>query len=264
MRRPPATIQSVDRALRLLERLSENPSGKRLLQLANETRLPASTVHRALQTLFQAGYVCQDPVTGAYRLTGKLLEIASYAVAGRTLREEAIPHLRKLRDKTRESAHLVVLDGVYALTVESVISTERNLVDSYVGERVPLHCTAVGKVLLASLPLDKLEDVLLHLELTRFTENTICTVSALRDHLKAVREMGYALDWEENEIGIRCIAAPVRNAVGEVVAAIGISGPATRIREDTRGEIINSVVEVAADLSCSIGYPGNPAKTLGK
>jgi len=249
-------IQSVERALRLLEHLSENHGGKRLVQLAQESGLPPSTVHRALQTLSVAGYVCQDSTAGLYRLTGKLLDIASRAIAGRDLRAEALPQLKTLRDLTGESSHLVVLDSDRAVTVESVLSSERNLVDCPVGERVPLHCTAVGKCLIAFLGSDGLESTLSQLELTRSTANTICTVSGLRDDLASVRELGYAVDWEENEVGIRCVAAPVRGASGDVVAAVGISGPATRITEKSRNGLADHVVSVALAISRAIGYAG--------
>ena len=251
-------ITSIRRAFQLIERLSEDPSGKRVLQLSDETGLPPSTVHRVLQTLVGMSYVRQDQHNSHYRLTGKLLEVGSKGIAGRTLRTESLPHLSRLRDLTGESAHLTVPDGDGALTVESVLSAERNLVDTRVGERPLLHCTAVGKCLSAYLDERRLNDALVSLELARLTEHTICTFSGLRRELAKVRGAGYALDWEENEIGVRCMAAPVRGPSGEVVASVGISGPAARMSDDKLDELASHVVSVALDVSRAVGYVGGP------
>lgn len=248
------SINVLQRAFQLIERLSEDSGGKRILQLAEDSGLPPSTAHRILQTLACMGYVRQDPSNSVYRLTGKLLEIGSRAMVGRSLREESLPHLRKLRELTGESVHLSVLDGDKALTVEVLLSEERNLIDNRIGQREPVHCTAVGKCLVAHLPY--LQDFLPRLELARFTDNTMCTVSALNEELVRVREQGYALDWEENEVGIRCIAAPVRDASGTVVASSGISGPAVRVTEEKCDELISHVVAVARDISLAAGWGG--------
>jgi DNA-binding IclR family transcriptional regulator len=245
-------INAVQRTFQIIEKLSENSSGKGVLQLADETGLPASTAHRILQTLLHAGYVRQSTDTGIYRLTGKMLDIGSRAVIGQDLRAEALPVLRRLREATGESSHLVVLDGNQALTVEAVLSSERCLVDCRVGERVPVHCTAVGKVLTAFRP--DVDDFISNIEMPRFTECTICTVAGLRDDLERVRKLGYALDWEENELGIRCIASPIRNADCDVVAAVGISGPSNRVTDAARDELVEKLVHVARDLSQIMGY----------
>lgn len=248
------TINAVERTFKLIECLSENPAGKRVLQLAAESGLPPSTAHRVLQTLARAGYVSQDPDNGPYKLTGRLLDVASRAVTGRPLRVEARRYLERLRDLTGESAHLTVLDGKEAITVESVLSNERNLIDCRVGERPPLHCTAVGKCLIAFKPQNKLEEIISTLELVRFTDHTICTVAGLKDDLARVREVGYALDWDENEFGVRCIAAPVRDASGDVIASIGVSGPAIRITDDKRDFLAAHVSSVATDISRDLGW----------
>jgi DNA-binding IclR family transcriptional regulator len=249
-------VQAVGRALRLIERLADDPSGRRLADLAVESELAPSTTHRALQTLAKAGFVSQDPGTGLYRLTGKLLEIASRGVGGRSLRDEAAPCLQRLRELTGESSHLAVREGNSVLTIEVVLSEERNMVTSCVGEREALYCTAVGKVLLAFMPEEQLENSILNLEMPRLTDNTICTAAALRNDMTLVRKRGYALDWEENETGIRCIAAPVRDMTGDVIASVGITGPAIRITDDKLGELAAHVMRIAGELSTAIGYSG--------
>lgn len=249
-----SSIQAVERALRLVELLADNGMGRRLADLSEESGLAPSTTHRALQTLTKVGYVCQDNGSGLYRLTGKLLEVASRGVGGRLLRREALPHLERLKGLTRESLHLVVREDRRVLTVEAVLSEERNLVACKVGETAPLHCTAVGKVLMAFIPEEELHGFILSLEMPRLTDNTICTVSGLESELARVREQGYAVDWEENEIGVRCIAAPVRDISGNVVAAVGISGPTTRVTDAKRAELAGHIVAIAGDISRSIGY----------
>ncbi|MBI5095292.1 MAG: IclR family transcriptional regulator [Candidatus Hydrogenedentes bacterium] len=244
-----STINAVERTLRLIEGLSQNPNGKGIVQLAGETNLPPSTVHRALQTLFKAGYVTQEKASGHYRLTTKLLEVSRQGVVNRTLRQAALAPLSNLRDATHESAHLAILDSGSVVTVESFMSTERNIIECRVGERLPVHCNSVGKCLLAFLGEASLNRVLGEIELTRYTPQTICTLTGLKSELETVRLRGYALDWDEYETGIRCVAAPVRDPFNSVVAAVGISGPSSRITEKVLPNLTTCVVAAADTIS---------------
>lgn len=248
-----STINAVERTLRVIERLAEDPEGKGLVQLAGETDLPPSTAHRVLHTLCKAGYAAQEKASGRYRLTAKLLEVSRQGVVSRSLREAALAPLSHLRDETRESAHLAVLDQGLVVTVESFMSTERNLIECRVGERMPVHCSSVGKCLLAYLSETALSRLFGEITLTRHTPHTLCDTEGLQQDLATVRARGYALDWDEHEVGIRCMAAPVRDAAGKVVAAAGISGPSARITEETLPRLAQAVIDAADAISRAIG-----------
>ncbi len=249
-------VHSVQRAFSLIEAISDDAAGKGVLQLAEETQLPPSTVHRALRTLCRIGYVAQETRSERYRLTGKLLAVAAHGLTGKNVRMEAARFLPGLRDATRESAYVAVLDGMEAVTVEAFPSPHRNLVECRLGERHPLHCTAAGKCLLAFQQQDQLENMLARMELVRCTPYTLCSVAELRRHLEQVRQAGCALDWDEREEGIRCIAAPVRDASGVVAAAIGISGPNTRLKEENLPELTAQVTGSAREFSHALGCLG--------
>lgn len=249
------TIKAVQRTFRLIEALAEDAEGKGILQLAKDTGLPASTVHRMLHTLSDVGYITQARSNDQYRLTTKLLEVASRAVVGPGLKAVAAARLPQLRDATRESTHLAVLEGRQVVTIDSYLSLERNLVDCHVGEQLSLHSSSVGKVLLAHLPSAKLDSLLDQLELKRYTPHTLCTRAEVRAELDRVQSQGYALDLDEVEIGIRCIAAPVRDGSGAVVAAVGISGPSTRLTDERLKGLIEQVVAAARDISLALGAP---------
>ncbi len=248
-----ATINSVERTLRLIEHLADNSGGKGIVQLAGETCLPPSTVHRALQTLCKTGYVSQEKASGRYRLTAKLLEVSSRGLVDRSLRKEAAIPLSRLRDQTRESAHLAVLDQGSVVTIESFMSTERNLISCQVGERLPLHCSSVGKCLLAYLDDSEFDRLVTQTELPRFTPETICVPAELKEELARSRARGYALDWDEYDSGVRCIAAPVRDMHGKVIAAVGISGPDSRITKETLPELVSKVIGAADAVSRALG-----------
>lgn len=238
-----------------MESLARSEDGSGILQLAEETGLPPSTVHRIMQTLIACGYVTQDDHNGRYRLTGKLLDVAGGALAGQDLKRKAAPIIEQLRDTTGESAHLAVLEGTEAVTILSFLSQARNLVDCPIGDRLPIHCSSVGKCLAAYLPEARLKSVLTQIELPRYTPNTICTVAQLQKNLEEGRKLGFFIDWDERDEGIRCVAAPVRNASGVVIAATGISGPSTRITDDRLEAVAKAVMGAADEMSAALTYP---------
>ena len=225
------TIYSVERVLGLMEILSEHPDGAGIAQIANASGLPPSTVHRMLRVLCAAGYTRQDCESDRYMLTPRLFEIGGRVVDRLDLRSVGGAYLRQLRADTSETAHLCILDGLSALCIDSAVSANRNRIDSPVGHRDPLHSTAVGTAFLGFAKPEEAAEMISRLDLPRYTPNTICTPGELKQDLQVVRDRGYALDWDENELGVRCIGAPVLDHTGEVVAALGISGPSVRIPE---------------------------------
>lgn len=233
--------------------------------IANQLNLPKPTVHRILKTLSHFGYVTQDQISREYRLGFRLVELGQAVLSQIDLRKASEPYLHKLAEQVQETAHLVVLDDheiLYLDKVESMNHPTGLRMASRIGMRNYAHSCAVGKVLLAFLSKAERREIYSQKGLPKLTENTIADVKKLEKHLELVRARGYAADDEENERGIRCVAAPVRNSRGEVVAGISISGPAVRLAmERINKEIKEEVVKTALDVSGRLGFKGY---SLGK
>ena len=249
-------IQSLDRGLILLEALSDEGRDVSLSDLATRFAWDKSTTFRLLATLIHRGYVDQDAETNKYRLGLRILKLSGALNRRLDIKRCASPFIEELALMSRETAHLAVLDGGEAVILNQRDSSEKIRVNSYVGMREPAHCTALGKVLLAYLPDMQLERLIEERGLPAYTERTITSQKALTAHLSKVREQGYAFDDEEHDIGMRCVASPVRNSEEMVVAAAGISGPAQRIMWEDVNRYVDIVKEIADKISRNIGYPG--------
>lgn len=249
-------VQSIERAFGLLEALSCRPKGGHLLELSRETGLHKSTVHRLLASLISLGYVQKnDDADGKYQLTLKLFEIAGRVVENIDVLELARPALERLRDATGEAVHLVVRDGshiVYVYKAENPSASYQLF--SRIGMRRPLYCTAAGKSILATLSDREVARIWEHSEITRHTQHTITNLDALYAELDGIRERGYSLDNEENELGVRCIAAAIRDYAGQCRAAFSISAPLTRMSDQRIREVVPIVLDAAANISASLGY----------
>lgn len=254
-RRPANGVQSVLRALRLIDTLGESRGEVGLADLSGRVKLHVSTVHRLLTTLVQHGYCRQNPETGRYALGAKLFHLAESYLGQMDLRQVARPHLERLCRETGETANLVVLDGREALYLDKAESPQNLRIFSRIGHRAPLYCTAVGKVLLAARTPPEASDLLGPGPLEPMTRRTITALPQLQQELAKVRAQGYALDLEECEEGARCVAAPIRVAAGEVVAAVGVSGPSIRMRPKRVRELTPLLVRTAAMISQQLGCP---------
>jgi IclR family acetate operon transcriptional repressor len=251
---PSYRVQVIDRALSVLEMLAAEGQPLSLVKLSKKLGLPKSTTMRLLMVLEGHRFVQKSAESGLYRLGLKLFELGSKAVAQFDLSERARPHLERLVSRTGETAYLSVLDGGEALVLERVESSRAVRVPASVGWRNPAHCTAVGKVLLASMPEGKLTAVVGKARLSAYTQNTITSLARLREELQRVREHGFALDDEETEDGLRCVAAAVREHSGRVAAALGILGPAFRIPDESVAMLAATVISAADELSAELGY----------
>ncbi|HUG56081.1 MAG TPA: IclR family transcriptional regulator [Candidatus Limnocylindrales bacterium] len=241
------SVQSVDRALDLLESLAGADGEVSITALAGRTSLHVSTVHRLLATLLRRGYVRQNPDTSRYYVGAKLSAIAEGRSRFGELRLRARPLLTAITTDTRETANLVVLDDVAAVYIDTVPSPQVVRLFTSVGNRVPLHATGVGKALLSALPRPRREALLDRLELRSFTPRTIVERPALLRALEEVRERGYAIDDEEYDDGVRCVAVSVGPA-GAPVAALSISAPASRLSRQRCTELAQLLRRAAADL----------------
>jgi DNA-binding IclR family transcriptional regulator len=247
-------VQVIDRALSVLEVLADEGQPLSLVKLSKILGLPKSTTMRLLMVLEGHRFVQKNAENGLYRLGLKLFELGSKAVAQFDLTERARPHLERLVSRTSETAYLSVLDGGEALVMDRVESSQAVRVPTSVGWRHPAHSTAVGKVLLAFAPKSKLTAMLGKGRLRAYTRKTITSVAHLLEELQRVRNQGFALDDEETEEGLRCIAAAVREHSGQVTAALGIIGPAYRIPDNRVAILAATVIGAADKLSAELGY----------
>lgn len=253
------TVLAVEHCLELINALAANDAPRGITELGTELHLAKSTVYRLLQTLVKHGYAVQDPASGRYRLGLKFLEIGGVVQNGLSVRTIAHPHLQALMAATNETAQLGILDGREVVYADKIECARTIRMYSSVGRRSPLHCTALGKVLLAHQSEETLRAILGG-RLTRRTSHSITAPRALRAELLQIREQGYALDDEEFEEGLRCLAAPARDYTGAVVASLGIAGPATRFGPTRRPELIKLLKDAAEAVSMALGYKGeNPS-----
>jgi len=222
------SVQSVERALDLLEGLAAAEGEVSITSLATRTSLHVSTVHRLLATLLRRGYVRQNPDTSRYYAGARLATLAEGRSRYGELRLRARAILASLADQTRETANLTVLDDTAAVYIETAPSPQVVRLFTTVGNRVPLHATGAGKALLAWLPQARREALLERVELRAHTTRTIVDGLALGRALDEVRERGYAIDDEEYDEGVRCVAAAV-GPLGAPLAALSVSGPASRL-----------------------------------
>jgi DNA-binding IclR family transcriptional regulator len=250
----PYQVQVLDRALGILDSLSKDGPELGPAELSEKLDLHKSTVHRLLMVLERHGLIERGPQNGKYRLGMKLFELGSQAVAKLNLRERAQPYLERLVAETGETAHICVLNGDSMLSIINVESPHTLRSPSTVGQRTPLHCTSVGKTLLAFLPEDEAEQLIKKCELRRYTSRTLTTRARLKAELKLIRRRGYAMDNGEIEEGLRCLGAPVWDYSGKIVAALSIAGPAFRLTEVRIPAVSQAVLDAAKNLSQELGY----------
>lgn len=250
-----AGAQVVDRVIDILEVFPRLGPDLGVSDISRALGLKKATAHRLLAALRRRGIVAQDPVTRRYRLGMKLWELGSMATSQVDWVDRVKPHLQELTDRAGETTHLAVLSDGQVLYVEKVESSRSLRMPSQVGRRLPVHCTGVGKALAAFLPDEVLRGLMLRRGMPRFTTNTITDVETLAHELAEVRRRGYAIDNEEIEEGLVCIAAPVRDHTTHVVAAVSIAGPSSRLRPETIDGMGRHVVNAAHGMSATLGCP---------
>lgn len=254
-KRPNYPIKVLDKAFSIIECLSKEGSSVGIAELSSRLSMSVSTVHRILDTLKFWGYVDQDPETQAYTLGLKLVELGMAKLHQIDWLKESAPLVRGLRDSTGETVHVSVLADGEVLCLMKEESPRTIKMSSYIGKRGPLHCTASGKVLLAHLPREERESIIGNKGLPRFTPTTIVEKDELERELEKIRGQGFAVDRGEHEEEVHCIAAPIRNYLGEVIAALSVSGPSFRIHaENPDPLLVRMVVSTAQRISEQLGY----------
>jgi IclR family transcriptional regulator, KDG regulon repressor len=246
-------ITALQRGLRLLQLFSESPHGMTAKQVAARSRLPVSTVHRFLANLEGSGFLnCSGD--SVYHLGIACFAIGHAALGQLDIRRVSLPYLEELNRQTRETIHLTVRHGLSAVYVEKLDSTEQLRIHSRIGAAVPLYCSAVGKVMLAYMPDDEREKILPQLGLTRLTPNTVGNLQELQTELYRVRKNGYACDLEENELHIRCVAAPIWDHAGAVNASLSITAPVVRMAVARLRQLAPLIQTAGLQISRELGY----------
>ena len=252
---PTQTNQSSDKLLSLIELLAEQPEPIRLQDIARLSGLNASTALRFISALSRRGYLAQDIDTGRYHLTFKLCGLAQSISSHLNVRVVALPFLRSVAHAFNESCNLAVESDMSVLYVEVVNSPQRTLMSTQrIGTAAPMHCTGVGKLLLSEYSPEKIDRLITVKLLEKLTEHTITSTAALFEELDRVREAGCAYDNEECEDGARCIAAPVRDYTGKIVAGISVSGPTVRMTDEHIAEHLPRLLEAARQISLRLGW----------
>ncbi len=242
-----AGVQSVRRALDILEFLGRSDDELGVSEIGAATGLAAGTVHRLLATLTSRGYAHRNTRTRRYGLGVKALGLA--ATTRERLGSLALPFLSELMQVSQETANLAILEQNSTLYVEHVSPPRMLRMFTEPGNRVPLHSCGTGKVLLAYQPPHVADFIIERTGLLRYTPSTITDASRLREELRRIRREGYAVDYGEQEEGVRCLAAPVFGPDGEIFAALSLSGPASRLEEKRMGALIPHLKRIAAALS---------------
>lgn len=250
------TVQIVHRIARVLHAFSrpgQGPMG--ITDLANATGLPKSTIHRLVTALVSEKLLIQDEDSHKYALSLRITALGASIIGSHAVRKAARPILMELRDQTRESVHLAVLEGMEAVIIDTEDSYFFVRAVNVPGQHLPAHAVSTGKALLAYQWEPRLREVLIHTKLMRYTEHTITDPRLLLEELARVRAQGYAISASELEDSIEAVAAPIFDHMNSIVAAVSIGGPSERCRPK-RDEIIGAVTRAGHQISQALRYVG--------
>lgn len=246
-------INSVLKAIRILRQFSATEPTLTLAEISSRLGMPKSTTHNLLNTLLSQGFI-EKVDKDSYALGTAIIPLTQNVRVNVDLRDRAAPLLRHLADECRESVYLTVHDVDRALYIYAVESSKRLLARTAVGDRAPLHCTSVGKAILAFLAEDEVADILSHAPLVPFTPNTITDADALYDELARTRERGYSIDCEEHERSTFCLGAPILDSRANVIGACSVSGADPDIVGERIGELSSHVMRTAEEISRRMGF----------
>jgi IclR family acetate operon transcriptional repressor len=250
-------VQSLTRALSLLEALARSHDGLTLTELAQTVGLATSTAHRLLTTLQQARFVRFDPLSSVWQVGVQTFIVGNAFARTRDVTMMARPYLRRLMEESGETVNLYVAEEGEAICMAQVESRRMMRAIARPGGRVKMHCSGAGKAILAFLPERELGQTLERHGLPRFTDKTLTTPKALRAALEQARARGYAIDDEEHEVGLRCVGAPILDEHGLPLAGLSISGPTARIADHRLALIGALVAQTAKAVTAEVG--GEPA-----
>jgi DNA-binding IclR family transcriptional regulator len=239
---------AVERALAILECLDSSKRGLNISELSRRLKIPKSSTHVIVVTLERLGYLERKPGSLNYHLGLKAYSMGHGMMKNLSVAEIALPNLRVLVDQIQMPAHLAVADGDQGIYIQKVDRPSLIRIDTYVGRRMDLHCTGVGKVILTWDTSDVAEHILSKDAYIRYTSNTITSSRALRRELARVQKTGYAVDDEEEELGVRCVAVPVFHSTGRFVAALSVTGTTAQLPLDAIESVAERLKRAAAGI----------------
>ncbi len=258
------SVPALQRGLAIVELLSNSPKGLTLPQVSRKLRIPKSTTHCLLLTLERAGYLTRPLQTGRYRLGLKLVGLAGTALAHVGLRELGRPHIRQLAEKTSLTVHMGVLESNEAVIIDKAEGPGAQRVATWPGKRMDVHCTALGKALLADVDEETFVRIVREHGLPRHNENTIASVHRLREEMKKVRERGFAMEDEEDEIGCRCLGAGIHDSENRVIAAVSLSGTINEVHAGNADRLSGLLLSCVGRITRDLKLSPEPVQSAGR
>ncbi|MEM8862068.1 MAG: IclR family transcriptional regulator [Chloroflexota bacterium] len=243
-------IQSLSRGLTIIELLAKSEASLGVTEISKQLGVTKGSATRLIQTLVEHDFAVRDPESRRFLIGPKMKNLVELSAAPLPLKTVSTPLLQKLMEKTGENSHVAVYSQNKCLVVADIESTAQLRVVSGEGRLIPNHCTAIGKCLIA------FGDYPLPREMETHTPRTITSKDQLKLHLEQIRDRGYAVDDEEHEYGVRCMAAPVYNKAGKAIASIGISGPTVRVTLDKVPELSTYVIQASKELTALVAQHG--------
>lgn len=247
-------IKSIVKAVWVINTLADAGQSLSLSQMSAKLQISKSTLHGIVSTLVDVGFVVQEQQTGRYRLGTRLFEIGGAICNQWNVRKIAYPLIQQIVAEIDETVHMAVLDGGEVLYINKQESTNSIRIVTDIGVKLPAHCTGLGKALLSGLGMLELQRLIKQKGLTKHTETTITDPDELWKELEKIRRLGYAVDEQEFVEGLRCVAVPIYNHSGEIISALSISGPVSRMRAEKFSLCRGSLLAAAVDISRQMGY----------
>ncbi len=248
-------VPALDKTLTVLEEIAESRIGLGLPELVTRTGFAKSSIHCLLVTLERRGYIHRNDRTGRYMFGTRLFNLANKTLVGLKLREQASPFLRSLTQTTGLTTHMAILDKGEAVLISKSEPLDSLRLATWIGKRMDVHCTSLGKALLCSLPEDTVQRIVKAHGMPRHNENTIASIRKLLQDLQECAKRGYSLDDEEDEIGHRCIGVPVLDEQGKAIAAISIAGTTLQVNRENIEFLVQLLKDTAAKIAESVGGP---------
>jgi len=252
-------VPALERGLAILELIAKSRNGLTFSQVSRSLDFPKSSIHCLLVTFERLGYLQRLESSGRFVAGLNLVRIATVASHGIALRQKAGPVLAELAQRSSLTVHMAVLENNEALLIAKVEPLRTRPVATWVGKRIDYHCTSLGKALIAWMPDDEIRRLVKERHMLRHNENTIFTLPRLKEELMRTRRAGYAVDDEEEEIGIRCVGAPVLGATGKVEASVSVSGTVEQIPTEEIPRIGVLLQEAAFEMSRRLSSTAAPA-----
>ncbi|MEY2191973.1 IclR family transcriptional regulator [Neobacillus sp. BF23-41] len=252
-----SNVQSLERALTILNKLSEYPDGIQITRLSEQVGLTKSTIHRLLATLSSMNYVVKDEETDKYKLGLQVLFLSRNLLNNSDIVTVSKPFLEKLSQEVNETVHLCIEDRGEVVYIDKIESTQTIRMYSRIGSRAPMYCTGVGKILLSDKNQDEFNELISNINFIPKTPSTITSKVEFIEEIEKVKSQGYALDNAENEVVLRCIAAPIFDHKGKIIASFSISGPSNRVTMDLINDtLIEKMKQYSIAISRNLGYTG--------